>query len=684
MNKIRLKILIPYIIVDAVFASLLLLDIETYWLKIFTLLQFVIVISFFWFYLGKIDKKLKNKREKLEQYKWLFDMTPAYMFIENLDGKIVFANTAYKNLFSGKDDIIGLTDLELYPKDIAEYFEDKHSSVIADRQILNYQGKLSFDDINIDYIADNFPLIDSKGKVKGLGGIIKDITKLKQTEKDSILLKQKAENALKVKSRFLANMSHEIRTPLNGICGMTELLSETEIDFKQKEYIDSLEFSAERLLALVNDILDFSKIEAGQLKLHIENFNLKKMLKDVAFSFKEKIDSKNLKFNIQYNIETNNCFKADSTRIQQILFNLISNAIKFTEDGAITVSVKYKNKSLLFTVLDTGIGMTEEVQKKLFNDFTQADSSTTKEYGGTGLGLSISKRLCEIMNGGIKVESEPCKGSLFSFSIPAEKGKRLSKNITKTIKLKTIKFNRNKILLVDDDDINIKVGTGILESLGCLIYSAKNGKEAISKIESNKYDVVLMDIRMPVMDGPTAVKEIRKNAEYTNLPIIAVSANVSPEDKEKYLKAGFNGFIPKPYKKNQAMLELDRLINKVDNSDLLEIEELKMLNDEIKSGIDKDDLLDDYGDKDLVEEFIKDFQENYKDVILQIKDLYQNNKIEELLEFVHKFKGTSGMIKAKLLRKLLEELESILKEKQDGFDEQIIKIEEELNIIKEV
>ncbi len=679
MKSLRFKILLPYIIADIAFASLLFFDSELYSLEIHVFLQFLIVISFFWFYLGKIDKELKNKEEQLEQSQWLFDMNPAYMFIENVDGEIIAANSAYKDLFTEIDDIIGLKNSELYPKEIGIDFEKKHSSVMLDRQILNYQGTLSFNDVHIDYIADNFPLMDSTGKVKGLGGIITDVTKLKTSERELIIAKQKAENALKVKSSFIANMSHEIRTPLNGICGMSQLLSETEMNSTQKEYIDSLEFSSERLLNLVNDILDFSKIEAGKLILHLESFNLKKLLRDVAFTFKEKIKSKNLELNVQYNIEKNNYFIADSARIQQILFNLISNSLKFTEVGAITISVKLQNDSLVFSVLDTGIGMSDEVQKKLFNDFTQADSSTTKKYGGTGLGLSICKKLCEIMNGEIKVKSEVGKGALFTFTIPAEKGEFISENTTKTIKLKTIKLNKTKILLVDDDNININVGKGLLKALGCIVDSAENGKEAISKIESNKYDAVLMDIQMPVMDGLTAVKEIRKNAKFAKLPIIAVTANISPQDKERYLEDGFDGFIPKPYKKTHVMLELERLILQIETSVLKRADKT---DEELKSGIDKTDLLESYDDERLVDDFINEFKENYKDAIQEIEELYENNNIEELLQLVHRFKGTAGMVNAKLLYKLLEELEGMLKEKKDGFEDQVIKVKTEWKMIK--
>jgi len=680
MKNIKLNILIFYIIVDASFASLLFFETYIYSFKIHVFIQFIIAIICFLLYFYKTKQIFKRKDKELNLYKWLFDMTPAYIFAEDLNGKIIFANSAFKNLFDKYDNIIGLNNLDLYPKKTAIFFDEKHFSVMQDRQVINYQGNLSFDDFSFDYIADNFPLINSKGVVKGLGGIITDVSKLKKSERDLIIARQKAESALEVKSRFISNMSHEIRTPLNGIYGMCKLLSKTQVDCKQKEYIDSLDFSSERLLNLVNDILDFSKIEAGQLELHIENFNLKQMMNNIIFSFKEKVEAKNLKLKLQYNIKNINYFKADPNRIQQILFNLISNSLKFTENGGISIAVDFNNNFLIFSVLDTGIGISEKVQKKLFNDFTQADSSITKKYGGTGLGLSICKKLCKIMKGDIKVESELGKGALFTFNISATKGQEGTKSATMDINHNTINLDKKNILVVDDGDINIQVGKEVIKSLGCFVDCAENGIEAISKIENFEYDAVLMDIQMPVMDGPTALKEIRKNAQFAKLPIIAVTANITPQDKKKYKQDGFNGFIPKPYKKELFIFELDRLINKKDFS---ESENLDNIEKSIISGINKDKLLELYGDKNLTFEFINDFKKSYKNAIQDIEALHKNNETEKLLKLVHKFKGTAGMVSANLLNKLIEELETIIKENKDGFEKQFEKIKLEWKVIKE-
>ncbi len=382
-----------------------------------------------------------------------------------------------------------------------------------------------------------------------------EIVERKKIEKSLEKAKQKAEKANQAKDNFLANMSHEIRTPMNAVVGMSHLLSESGLTERQRDYNNTLKVSAASLLVLIDDILDLSKVEAGKLVLEIRPFKLTDVMKNINDQIALTVDPQKIKINLDVATNIPETLYGDPVRLGQVLLNIANNAAKFTKQGIIDISVMLLNNTkeqiiLQFCVSDTGIGMTLEQQRKLFKTYSQADSSTTRKFGGTGLGLTISKELCELMDGTIWLESKSGVGSRFyftaTFEYSADKSTVdvLETNVDPREQL-SILLNK-KILLVDDNQINLTVAKAILMNAGLKVDTAVNGRLAIQAATKAKYDAILMDIQMPVMDGFEATEHIRNELGFKAIPIIAVSANVMKKDIEKSLKAGMNAHIAKP------------------------------------------------------------------------------------------------------------------------------------------
>ena len=752
--------------------------------------------------------ELENKKQK-GLLSGLVKSIPGLVFYKDLKGNYIGSNEQFARLNGlTVDTIIGKNDYDLYEENRARLYIESDKNIFTTQENYNLEEMVEDSQGEERFFHTIKSLLKSEdGEILGILGISHDISEIKRAEKELQIAKEMAEGAAKVKADFLANMSHEIRTPMNAIIGLNNLLEKTELTKKQIDYVKKIGNSAKNLLGIINDILDFSKIEAGKLKMELLDFQLEDVLENVSNVIGTKAFEKGLEFVIDKDPKLPETFVGDSLRLNQVLINLANNAVKFTDEGQVVLTIKkldsFENKiTLMFSIDDTGIGMTEDQLMNLFKAFTQGDLSTTRKYGGTGLGLSISRNIVNMMGGEITVTSEYKKGSSFRFTIVMEKGslshkknvvpatinglnvlvaddndaarevmdnylrsfgmhpilvdsgeealmnvnektdlilmdwkmkgisgieawkeikeKLSGKKLPKIIMItaygleevtkealdtnvnqilikpvgqsmlydtivtifgtgllnekeskekgtKSINPRGIRVLLVEDNDINQQVAKESLEHEGFIVSIAENGQIALDMVKENRFDLVLMDLQMPVMDGYIATKEIRKIKEFEGLPIIALSADAMEGTREKVLEAGMNDYVSKPINLNELFYVISKWHKNID----LEVSDSPLRNFDYADGLERLN-----GNKKLYEEILVKFAHNNRDLIEKIKKSLEDNEIELAKRELHSLKGVSANLGSKKIQALSLSLENRLKNNED------ILLHEDFEILK--
>lgn len=613
----------------------------------------------------KTELELQSSNERFLK---IFHNSPiGHTIVNKRNGRITHVNKTFLNLFEFDDesDAVGKTSSDILKtkeeEKISGIKDLTEKGVISNAEVQTYTQKGNY----ICLLCSISP-IDVGGAEVFLVSYI-NITLRKKLEIQLQDAKAVAEQATASKSSFLANMSHEIRTPLNAMLGFANLLENTQLNSEQQEYLKAIDTAGKNLLTIINDILDFSKIEAGMLTLESVPFSPQQLIHSVYTMFFAKAQSKELQFSLSIDPSLPPLVNGDPTRLNQVLTNLIGNAIKFTSEGSIIVSCvitgrENENVHLRISIKDSGIGISADKLTSIFERFTQAESATSRHFGGTGLGLSIAKRLLELQDGELRVKSEPGKGSEFYFTISYPIADEKSFQQTIVTETQHNDLRGKKILIVEDNPLNQKLALTVLKNEGIDASIAENGRIAVERLERENFDLILMDIQMPEMDGYQATKHIRQQLNLTT-PIIAMTANAMAGEQEKCIDAGMNDYVTKPFKTAVLLSAIGRQLNTKISNDVNSSDTVRQINK-----VTDLSYLREFsgGNMKFMREMIEIFLNQNPIDLKNIDEAIKTNNIDSLRALAHSLQTSLGFIGfSDTLMAKLQEAEDLAYKKTD-------------------
>jgi PAS domain S-box-containing protein len=598
----------------------------------------------------------------------ILDNTPLAIYVKDMEGRYILINKTFKENFNVREeDVIGKTMYTLSSKGPIEKYRELDEQVIATGKPVEMEDVLVLPDGEHHILTIKFPLFDQSNKLFGISAFMKDITDMVRYRNELIGARQRAELAESLQEQFLANMSHEIRTPMNGIIGMTNLLQKTNLQEQQRHYVQIIKQSSDNLLVLINDILDLSKIKAGKISIEKIPFNLQGSLDALTAGFKLKAEEKGIGFSYVVHPDVPEALKGDPYRLNQILSNLMSNAMKFTDKGFVSLEIKKQQTCdnivhLSFNVTDTGIGIDEKNIEYIFESFAQESVSTTRKYGGTGLGLTITRRLVEMQNGKIDICSELGSGTTFTVTLPfiVSSVEEVNESIMPVIKpvLEGYDFSDKNVLIVEDNEINRIVLQSSLKQYNLNVAMAQNGLEAVTYLKENaNVDLVLMDLHMPEMDGYEATKHIRHTLNL-QVPIVILTASALRNEKQKSVELGANDYLTKPFAPEQLRACLEQYLGV--QATIIDTKEKVPVKNEAP-GYDVSGLLQ-MADTGVIKTIHAMFEKVIPEGLDELKASAMRKDWEKVKFISHKLKGSLGVIRIHSVLKNMSTVEVLAKE----------------------
>jgi len=614
----------------------------------------------------RAQDNIKRQEEKYRNI--IANMNLGLIEVDN-DEIVRYANQSFCNVSGFElDEIIGKNPSQLFVQGeanqefIQEQIElrEKGISSVYQLPIKNKRGELRW------WAISGAPNYDDHGNLLGSIGIHLDITDQKRLEEDLKQEKSKAIEASKAKEVFLANMSHEIRTPLNVIIGFLRELKRLDLTTTQNQFVENSFNAAQHLLSIINNILDISKIESGEMSLDNTVFSLKECISDIISILQPKARQKKILLKARFSDDLFSAFKADALKIKQILYNIIGNSLKFTNVGEICLECKVikdfsNHQKLEICITDTGIGMSEDYVKQIFKKFNQEDSSISRKYGGTGLGMAITRELIHLMKGEIKIKSKKNVGT--EISIFLDMNKSIEKSESKNIEVKEhISIEGTRVLLVEDNELNQLVAENSLTHFGCEVTKADNGKMAVDILSKQQFDIILMDIQMPELDGIEATKILRQEFRL-GTPIIALTANAFKTEIDNCIAAGMNSYITKPFDEDELLKIIYKNIKMQSNLEINNSEEEKILYD-----LRNIQALS-RGNDDFIQKMLSIFITQTQETIPMVEKAFEEKNYAEIARLIHRIKPSIEGVGIYSIKETVKDLEVKSKEQQADFPE---------------